>query len=152
MKKHSPMMLITLAVQGLFLAGFLLLVVFGAGVYRDAVASQGENGETRALLSYFAARAKAADREDAVHLRQEQTGPVLSFGDPDSGYAVRVYQQGGKLLEDYGREDAPLDPANATVIGETETFQVEWDGKVYTVTTDAGKTAFTLRAGASYDG
>ena len=149
--KRSPMMIFTLAVEGLFLTGFLLLVAFGAGIYREAVEVQAENSRARALLSYFSARAKSADEAGCVRLYEEPAGQVLSFGDADSGYAVRVYQQGGKLLEDYGPEGSALAPAAATVIGETEVFQVEREDRTYTVTTDAGSMCFTLKAGAEYE-
>lgn len=151
--RRLPVMLFTLAVEGLFLLGFLFLVVFGAGVYRQTVEAQEENGLNRLLMSYFSTCAKGADVEEAVTLYEDTVGQVLSFADAGSGYAVRVYQQGGKLLEDYGPAGSPLAPGSATVIGKTEDFQVERVGKrTYLVTTDEGEAAFTLRSGAEYEG
>lgn len=152
-KGNSAVTVFTLSVEGLFLLGFLLLVVFGAGVYREAVEVQADNRRDRALLSYFTARAGSADSQGAVRLYEEDFGQVLSFGDVDSGYAVRIYQQGGKLLEDYGQEGSPLAPASAMVIGETETFSVrEEKNGVYIVSTDAGEAVFTLKAGGGHEG
>lgn len=151
-QRHLPVF-VTLAAEGLFLLGFLYLVMFGAGVYRGTAEVQAENGQDRLLLSYFSTCAKNADTEGAVTLYEEAAGQVLSFEDAGSGYAVRVYSQGGKLLEDYGPVGSPLAPGSATVIGETGTFQVERVGKrTFKVTTDAGGVTFTLRAGAEYEG
>lgn len=151
--RHLPVMLFTLAAEGLFLLSFLFLTVFGAGIYRETVETQELNGRNRLLLSYFTTCAKNTDTEDAVTMYTEGDSQVLSFSDGGSGYAVRVYCSCGKLLEDYGREDSPLAPDSAAVIGETEVFHVEKEGeRTYTVTTDAGSVTFTLKSGAEYEG
>lgn len=150
--RHLPGTIFTLAVEGFFLLGFLVLVMFGAGIYRQTVEAQEDNGMNRLLLSYFSTCARGADAEGSVTLYEEATGQVLSFADA-GGYAVRVYQQGSRLLEDYGRDGSPLAPASAATIGETEIFQVERVGKrTFRVTTDEGVAVFTLRAGAEYEG
>lgn len=152
-QKNLPVMLSTLAVEGLFLLGFLLLVMFGAGIYRETAEAQEENGRNRLLMSYFSTCVKNSDTEDAVTLYEDMVGHVISFADAGSGYAVRVYQQGGKLLEDYALDGSPLAPGSAVVIGETGIFQVERVGKrTFRVTTDAGDVVFTLRSGAVYEG
>ena len=51
----SPLGLYTIGIAALFLAGFFLLVVFGAQSYRDTVGGQNRNGEARAELAYLAA-------------------------------------------------------------------------------------------------
>ena len=143
----------TLAVEGLFLAGFFLLVVFGASTYRETVEGQAGNSCTRALLSYFSTRAKNSDALGGVELYREEGRPVLSFADPGSSYAVRVYQHQGHLVEDYGENRAPLAPSAATVIDETEAFQVEALGPgAFVVTTDEGKAVFCLKAGTIHAG
>ena len=48
------------------MAGFLLLVFFGAGSYRNTVQSQTDNMEIRTLSSYFWTVFKANDQRDAV--------------------------------------------------------------------------------------
>lgn len=151
-KNNASVMFSTLAAEGLFLLGFLLLAMFGAGIYRGTAEVQETNGRNRLLLSYFTTCAKNADTEGAVTLYEDTAGQVLSFADTGSGYAVRVYQQGGKLLEDYALAGSPLSPGSATVIGETDIFRVDRVGKrVFSVTTDAGMVTFTLRAGAEYE-
>ena len=151
-RNHAPVMFSTLAVEGLFLLGFLFLTMFGAGIYRGTAGTQEDNGRNRLLLSYFSTCAKNSDTDGAVTLYEDAAGQVLSFADAGRGYAVRVYRQEGKLLEDYAPEGSPLAPGGATVIGETEIFQVDRIGKrTFRVTTDAGSVDFTLRAGAEYE-
>mgnify|MGYP001066088354 CR=1 FL=1 len=151
--RYLPVMLFTLAVEALFLIAFLFLTIFGAGIYRETVEVQAANGQDRLLLSYFSTRAKSADTKDAVTLYDDDIGQVLSFADPVSGYAVRVYQKDGKLLEDYALAGSPLGPGSAAVIGSTEVFKVKRDGKrTFVVTTDVGTVTFTLKSGAEYEG
>lgn len=142
----------TLGIAGLFLAGFFLLVIFGAATYRDTVEGQGENNRTRALVSYLSTCLRANDREGALSWeayteRDGLNGALLTISDGDSGYALRIYQWEGRLLEDYGPVDAPLQPEDAQVLGETALFEIqEKDGLAYVVT-DGGKVPLRLRSG-----
>ena len=43
----------TIGIAALFLVGFLLLVVFGAGSYQDSVGARESHSAQRALLSYI---------------------------------------------------------------------------------------------------
>lgn len=145
-KGRSPVAFFTLGIAGLFLAGFFLLVVFGASTYRSAVETQDQNNSSRALLSYLHTCVRANDTEGAVTCYEEAGSPVLVVADQETGYAIRVYQHEGSLLEDYGKLQAPLDPEGAAVIGKTQVFRVEQEGSRFTVTTDAGQTVFTTRS------
>ena len=145
--EHSPLGLYTIGIAALFLAGFLLLVVFGAQSYRKTAEGQNENMDSRAILSYLATTAKAYDEADAVHIVEYETGPVLVFRDGTTGYALRVYQYEGKLLEEYAKESAPLSPEHAETIGETELFKVEVkSSSLIAVRTDAGRVLLRIRS------
>ena len=63
MKKNSgsPVAFYTMGIAVLFLAGFFLLVVFGAQTYRSVAAGQDQNNRSRALLSYLSTCVKAVD-------------------------------------------------------------------------------------------
>ena len=142
----------TLGIAGLFLAGFFLLVTFGAATYRETVEGQGENNRTRSLVSYLSTCLKANDRAGALSWEActEQdglNGALLTIADGDSGYALRIYQWEGQLLEDYGPADGPLQPEDAQVLGETALFEIqERDGLAYVVT-DGGEVPLRLRSG-----
>lgn len=137
----------TMGIAGLFLAGFFLLAVYGAKTYRSTVIGQTQNNQARALLSYFSVCEKSNDTEGAVTVSESEGKPVLVIRDGTSGYAIRVYQQGNRLIEDYGRLEAELNPEAAKTIGETEVFQVEaLENQTFCITTDAGRTLFHVRS------
>ena len=90
----------TMVVAGLFLAGFFLTVVFGAQTYRQIVAGQTRNNQARVLLSYISTCVRLNDTPGAVSVLEEEGRPVLSIADGDTGFALRIYQEGDRLVED----------------------------------------------------
>ena len=131
----------TIGTVALFLVGFLLLVIFGARIYRATVASQYANMDTRSQLSYLATTLRSCDERGAVTVADD----MLVIRDGDSGYAFRLYLQDGQLVEDYAAIDASLDPSAGQIIGNTSTFAIEKDGARLTVETDAGRVLVYLR-------
>lgn len=146
---RSPVTLMTMGIAGFFLAGFFLLVIFGAQVYQEIVGGQASNNHTRELMGYLVTCAKANDSQGAVRLLEREDGPMLVIADGDSGYAFRIYKHDGALVEDYGPLESQPNPQAAMVICETEVFSVEeWGEGTFAVTTDAGVVLFHARSGA----
>lgn len=148
-ERQSSLGLYTIGIAALFLAGFFLLVVFGAQSYRNTVSGQSRNMESRALLSYLSTTVKAYDARDAVAVREDtDVGQVLILRDGTSGYALRIYRQNDWLLEDYAEENAALRPEEAQQIGKTGRFSVEQtDDTTMIIGTDAGSVLLHLRSG-----
>ena len=148
-ENKSPVALITMGIAGLFLAGFFLLVIFGAQTYCGIVEGQTHNNHTREMLGYLAICVKANDSEGAVSILENGGNQVLVIADGTSGYALRIYQHAGVLVEDYGQLDSEINPEMAMEIGKTEIFRIEelTEG-IYAVTTDAGVVLFHARSGA----
>ena len=145
--KEGPMTFYTMGVACFFLAGFFLVVLFGAQTYRGTVSGQMENNQSRVLLSYLTTCVKSSDSAGAVTLSEEGGSQILSIADGDSGYCFRLYWQDGCLMEEYGQTDAEMNPAAARVIGETESFLVEeMTEDTFAVTTDAGRVLFHMRS------
>ena len=140
----------TIGVAALFLAGFLLLVVFGARTYRGVVSTQADNNADRALLSYFATCISGSDQAGGIKITDSEYGQVLEIPDGDSGYGLRIYSCDGRLFEVYGSLAMSLDPQQDISIGDTEEFHAEFveDG-ILQITTDAGKTLIRLRSEGS---
>ncbi len=137
----------TMAVAGVFLAGFFLTVIFGAQTYREIARGQSRNNEARALLSYISTCVRMNDTAGAVSVSQVEGEPVLVIADGQSGYAIRIYRYGDSLVEDYGEAAGALYPDMAQVIGETEEFRIEELGdQTYAIITDAGRVLFGLRS------
>ena len=140
-----------IGIAALFLAGFLMLVIFGAQTYRNTVGVQADNNETRATLSYITAAVRASDAMGAVRVTETLLSDgtdtqVLELADGDTGYALRIYCRGGQLLEEYARAEAPLEPSASNVIGDTGIFEAVKDGGLLRVRTDEGSVLLHLRA------
>lgn len=146
-EQGSPLGLYMIGIAALFLAGFLLLMVFGAQSYRGTVTGQNDNMDSRALLSYLSTTLKGYDERGAVTVRQDAEGCVLTVADGGSGYAVHIYCRDGKLLEEYAPLEAEPDPEAAQLIGETRRFEAEQreDG-LLALYTDAGHVLIRLRS------
>lgn len=146
--RHAGLGLYMIGIAALFLAGFFLLVIFGAQSYRSTVGGQNRNMQSRALLSYLSTTVKGYDAEGAVGIDEDaEVGKVLILREGRSGYALRIYRADGRLVEDYARTDAGLRPEDAQVIGETAVFDpvLTADG-LLTVSCDAGKVLLHLRS------
>lgn len=139
--------LYTMGIAALFLAGFLLLVIFGAQTYRDAVAVQADNNETRAVLSYLSTCIKSNDRSGNVYVRDDGDGPILTIAD-GSGYALHIFQSGGRLFEEYSAADKRPSPESAEMLGETDLFDIEVPAEnTLRIATDEGSILLHLRSG-----
>jgi len=150
---RSYLGLYTIGVAALFLAGFFLLVVFGAQTYRGTVATQTVNNKDRALLSYFATCISSNDSNGAVYVSDSEYGQVLEIPDGTTGYGLRIYCHEGKLMETYAALDGQLNPQEDIAICDTEVFQIGFvqDGTLR-ITTDAGSVLIRLRSkGSSRD-
>ena len=155
MKKNSgsPVAFYTMGIAVLFLAGFFLLVVFGAQTYRSVAAGQDQNNRSRALLSYLSTCVKAVDGRVGIREGIQEGSQMLVVTAEESGYAVRIYLAEGSLMEEYGSVDGEPDPSAALEIGRTEVFQVEeLSAGTYAVTTDAGRALFHVREQEAAEG
>ena len=137
----------TIGIATLFLAGFLLLVVFGAQSYRNVVSAQNSNMTSRTLLSYIATCVKASDTENAVSVTETADGQILKVADGNTGYGLFIYWHDGKLLEEFTSLESQLSPESAEVIGYTDVFSVrEVSDGLISVTTDAGRILLHIRS------
>ena len=155
MKRSSGSLLglYTIGVAALFLAGFFLLVVFGAQSYRNIVNTQTGNNQNRELLGYFKTCISANDSQGSVYISDSEYGPVLEIPDGNTGYGIRIYQTEGELKETYASLEAPLFPKQDTTIGQTGIFEPEFPEEgLLRITTDAGSILIHLRSEGSGQG
>ena len=99
--RHAGLGLYTIGIAALFLAGFFLLVVFGAQSYRSTVGGQNRNMQSRALLSYLSTTVKGYDAEGAVGIDEDaEVGKVLILREGRSGGEdAEVPKNGGKIAD-----------------------------------------------------
>lgn len=149
-RQHRGTTLYPLGIFALFLAGFLLLVLFGADIYEDTVNGQVRNNRNRALLSFISTAVRNGDTAGSIAVQDGPEGDALVLieqGD-DMEYYTKLYCLEGRLLEEYSDQRWEYDPASAEVIGETELFQIDTAGEnLLRVTTDAGSTLLHIRCG-----
>jgi len=148
-EKHaSGLGLAMIGIAAIFLAGFFLLVVFGAQSYRGTVSGRGDNMDVRALEAYLPTVVKGSDRAGAITLRRDPAlGDVLVIADGDSGYATHLYRYDGALMEDYARLGSELSPERAQRIAATQRFEVILTAKLIEIRTDAGRVLIRPRSG-----
>jgi hypothetical protein len=145
---RNPTPAFTLGVVALFLSGFLLLVVFGAGIFRKTVDRQYANMDGRGLTAYLAANVRAQDRAGAVSAGTCEYGPLLTVTDRENGFVLRFYRYEGSLVEDLAPVGSPLFPKDAQAIAPTARFEIEEPEKgLFAVYTDAGRTLLNVRSG-----
>jgi len=140
----------TAALLGIFAAGFLLLVVFGTKIYLQTVAGQNSNDDRRALLTYLTTAVRAYDGQDAVVIGAGPEGDALLLRDTtaDGSYEHRIYLYRGNLVEEYTPSDGALSPDSAEILGQTDTFTIEKEGRtLLRMRTEQGSVLVHLRSG-----
>ena len=184
MRHHNRSLLgmYTIGIAALFLVGFLLLVVFGAGSYRGTVDAREQHSQQRALLSYIATSVQQTELghvhveslsapassggdidNDGVNAEDQHAGSgtaagqMLVLDDGDTGFVTRIYLADGQLIEEYRNAATKPDPTQGRVIGTTSTFAIDAvaDG-LLRVKTDEGQILVYIggpaEAGAAQEG
>ena len=135
MKEHTAKLtdLLTVLVFTVFALCVLLVLLTGAGVYRNLVKKGEDSYANRTAAQYVITR---------VHQAQEVS--VASFGGTDALvlreqtedgiYLTRVYCQGGYLRELYSPEDAALAPGDGEAILPMRSLELSMDSGLLTVT------------------
>ena len=147
-KTHSSTGYFTIGTAAIFLACFLLLIVFGAKSFRGISGARTDNMQTRTLAAYLSAMAKSRDYSGGIRLTEsDEYGPVLLLSDGTGGYALHIYLYEGELLEDYAPENEAPSPERSQRIARTDVFRVTEDADGFTVLTDAGTVRLYSRSG-----
>ena len=102
----------------------VLSLLLCAGAYKN-VSESGKNSDNlRGTLSYVATQVKSHDKAGCVKIHQGVL--VLKESDGENEYELRIYAEGGKLLEEYAPAGAEKNPENAETIAEAESFSVKF--------------------------
>ncbi len=134
-----------IAITAFFLGCFLLLVIFGTGIYSSIAGRQSANNQERTVLAYLLTVTKMNEADISV-VEDENYGNVLIVEDTGTGYGNRIYISEGYLVEDYGRVDGALMPDYATRIGESAQFEAEKiSGTLLKLITDQGNVFVHIR-------
>ncbi len=135
-----------LIMTAFFLMSFLLLVIFGTGVYRSISLSRQRSSFSRVLSSYLHTASKM--NEAGIYVERKEGRDVLVIKDGDTGFGNRIYLNEGYLSEDFGKLDDELHPSSALKIAKTSLFLIEEiGGDLLKITTDEGVVYITRMEG-----
>lgn len=103
---------------GLFALMSILLVLYGASMYRSTVAHSEENNSQRVLSSYIRSMVRAEDAQNAVCMEEKESLPVISLYEDINGteYVTWIYTYEGTLYEQFTSSDRPFVPEHGTPI------------------------------------
>ena len=107
---------------GLFALMSILLVLYGAQMYRKTVAVSEENNAQRVLTSYIRSMVRAEDSADSVRIEEQDGVSVIAMHEEISGtpYVTRIYTWDGALYEQFTAADRPFVPQFGTKILEAD--------------------------------
>ena len=136
----------SLIMTAVFMVGFLLLVIFGTGIYRNITNTREEANLSRTLSSYLHTASKM--NEAGIEIDTIEGQKVLVIADGDTGFGNRIYLNEGYLVEDYGMLGDELHRSSALKIAETSIFELEEiSDTLIRATTDDGDVFLTRMKG-----
>lgn len=129
-KRHIVDILFVLALFGVFVLSALILVILGANVYKNTVASMSQNFESRTACSYITEKVRQSDLYDSISIGTLEGTQALVFTQEIQGslYGTYIYYDNGELKELFMREGSNIgnNPLEAgTAIMELKDFSLE---------------------------
>ncbi len=133
MKGHGNSVngLLAFLIYGMFALFSLLLVVIGAGVYRQLTSVSQENTQLRAAFSYVANKVRTnGGTAGAVRVEERDGLPVLSLRQDLEGaeYETVIYFYDGELREYFAETGREFIPEAGERIARAADFRIEESG------------------------
>ena len=132
---HGMQGLFVFVLLALFAMMSVMLVLFGAQMYRGVVDRMDSNNSRRVLYSYVRSMVRSEDAVDSV--RVEETGGVTALGlhemIDDTEYVTWLYEYEGKLYEQFTRAGSELVPDHGVEIIEIKEFTPVLEDNLLTV-------------------
>jgi len=110
-----------------FAAGAILVILFGARVYKSTVEKSTANYSSRTLLSYVTEKIHQNDRAGSVSVDEFDgiLALVLKDADADTPYTTYIYFYDGNVRELTAVDGAEVQPDAGTAVLEAEEFVPE---------------------------
>ncbi len=130
-KTHIIDILFVLALFAVFAFCALILVILGANIYKNTVASMNDNFTSRIAYSYISEKIRQNDTYECISIGELEGTQALVFSTDVYGsqYATYIYYHDGNLKELFMRagSDIGSNPLNAgTPIMELKEFRLEY--------------------------
>lgn len=115
MKKHTEHrhmidILFVLSLFCVFAASSVLLILFGADIYKKTVHQMDSNYTSRTSIAYITEKIRQSDTADSIQITTQEGTQVLMLTNVINGipYATSLYEYNGYLYELFARTDIEL--------------------------------------------
>ena len=109
--QHMIDILFVLSLFCVFAVSSVVIILFGAHIYRSTVSQMDDNYTARTSIAYITEKIRQADEKNAIEIRNENGHQILMMTTmiDDTAYATSLYEYDGWLYELFARTDIPLD-------------------------------------------
>ena len=148
--KHHHMIdiLFVLSLFCVFTVSSVLLIIFGANIYKKTVQQMDANYTSRTSIAYITEKIRQFDSYDAIQFKMQDNTPILMLTSNINGitYATSLYEYNGYLYELFARTDItlPLDAGQAIMALENLSFTQTTSNLLKISFTDTNKENYTL--------
>lgn len=117
-QKHTIDKVFALALFCAFAASVLLVLIIGAGVYKNTVKSIEDRFHERTCLSYVSSKVRHYDTSGGIHLQQFGDGQALALEETygDSSFVTLIYTYQGNVMELFMEKGTQLAPEDGEII------------------------------------
>lgn len=107
---HMIDILFVLSLFCVFAASSVLLIIFGADIYKKTVQQMDSNYSSRTSIAYITEKVRQADTYDSVKITSQNNTSILMLTNTikDITYATSLYEYDGYLYELFARTDIEL--------------------------------------------
>ena len=140
--------LLAVTLMAVFFVALMGGLAAGASLYRTAAQAQAHATTLHLQSGLITNVIHGNDTAGAVSVGEGPEGPALVLlRRLSSGtYETRIYCYEGHLMQELSAAGRPYDPLGATELLETNAFSFAQDGRLLTITTDAGSFSVALRS------
>lgn len=128
----------------------LASLALGVNIYRNMIEHKSELQQIRLETSLISNSLGQLDQAKAIGVREGPQGTMLVASEElgESTFETRFYLYDGWLVEEYVADSIEPDPQSADKVARTSVFDVQLDaeGKLLAITTDAGTTHVAIRS------
>lgn len=129
-QRHIIDILFVLSLFCVFAISSVLLILFGADIYKKTVQQMDSNYTSRTSIAYITEKIRQSDTSNAIHITSQNDTQILMLINEINGvsYATSLYEYDGYLYELFARTDIelPLDAGQPIMELHSLTFsQIE---------------------------
>lgn len=126
-RDHSVDLLFSILLFGTYVLFLLLMLLFAAKAYRNAVKGTDENYHLRTAMSYITVKIRQHDNGQDVFLGEIQGTEALCLTDDIDGktYTTYIYLYDGQLKELFTSDESGASLSMGTVIASLNSFIIE---------------------------